>query len=462
MVRMKTSRWLLAVAFLVGCGDEPRNIGDSDAGQVDVPGVDIGARDTGSGDTGPVDTGRVDAGPADTGPADTGPEDTGPVDTGSTPDDTGPVDAGSPVDVVTPMDLGVDAGPADTGPMDTGPADTGPLDAGPRDTGPLDAGPTDTGPRDTGPGDTGPRDTGPGDTGPADTGVVCTPATETCNGRDDDCDGLVDEGACGTHLVISEVVMSPTTGEFVEIYNPTSAPIALGNVYLADSADYPCRLAGVTCMPAAGSVQAADFVARFPEGAGGSSPMIGPGQYVTISLSDPASFRMAYGRCPDYYVRGVADSQCATATVMRSAGATGTNTIGTGSGLTDTGEPLVLFSWDGTSPRVVDLDHVYFGSPSSAANARVSKTGLMATVNGMTATYLNDTAAEMQSMLAAHGSGRSLVRCDFSEGTERRTGGNGFMGHDETSENWMQTWRSSPAASPGMPSVTPGAENNCR
>jgi hypothetical protein len=465
MDRMKTTRWLLAAALLMGCGDDgPRNLGDNDAGQADVPALDTGApSDTGS----PTDTGPADAGsPTDTGPADAGsPTDTGPADAGS-PTDTGPADAGSSTDT-GPADAG---SPTDTGPADAGsPTDAGPMDAGPRDAGSSDSGAVDAGPRDAGPMDAGPRDAGPmdagapTDAGPADTGVMCTPATETCNGRDDDCDGLVDESGCGTHLLITEVVVTPTAGEFVEVHNPTSAAVSLTNVYLADTSEYACRLAGVTCAPTvSGAISTTDFVARFPAGTA-----LMPGQYVTVAIADPAVFRATYGRCPDYYLRvtsdaGTTDPMCPMSQIMLSAGATGTNTIGTGTSLTDGGEPVVLFSWDQTAPRVVDLDYVVYGNPSTS-NPRVDKSGLMSTVSGMTATYLADTPSAMQATLTAHTSGRSNVRCDFSEGSERRTGGNGAMGHDETSENWAVTWRSSPTPGDAGPaSVTPGAENNCR
>ena len=164
----------------------------------------------------------MDAAPGDAGPADAGPDDLGPIDLG--PDDLGPDDLG-------PIDLGADdAGPTDMGPDDAGPIDMGPDDLGPPDLGPPDLGPPDLGPPDLGPPDLGQPDLGPPDLGwrcsvradcpagetclagacttcstRADCGgvdtclagacVLCVPVAETCNGLDDNCNDLIDDGA---------------------------------------------------------------------------------------------------------------------------------------------------------------------------------------------------------------------------------------------------------------------------
>ncbi|MCP3999011.1 MAG: lamin tail domain-containing protein, partial [bacterium] len=41
------------------------------------------------------------------------------------------------------------------------------------------------------------------------------------------------------HLVLSEIAVTPSEGEFVEIHNPTSAVIDLTDVYLSDATYSP-------------------------------------------------------------------------------------------------------------------------------------------------------------------------------------------------------------------------------
>ncbi|MEZ4409742.1 MAG: hypothetical protein R3A52_25205 [Polyangiales bacterium] len=54
--------------------------------------------------------------------------------------------------------------------------------------------------------------------------------------------------------------------------------------------------------------------------------------------------------------------------------------------------------------------------------------------SGGTLMYRPDTAVAMQSRSSANSNSGTVERCDYSEGTETRTGGNGVGGHDETSE----------------------------
>jgi len=299
--------------------------------------------------------------------------------------------------------------------------------------------------------------------------VVCVPATETCNGRDDDCDGIVDESDCGAHLLITEVVVGPTEAEFIEIHNPTSAPVVLSNYYLSDNHDYACflgRTCTITGRTVATAVDSSDFVARFPDGA--TIPARG---HVVVTTASPMAFAGIHGgRCPDFYLPAgglmpdggaVPLGPCTAAVAMRSATMAGT--IGRTAGLTNGGEPAVLFRWDGVAPLVTDVDYVFWGA-TSTTNLAVDKTGTAA----MGAMYLPDTVAAMQQRTTAPGNGAAAIRCNYAETGERMTGGNGVGGHDETSEPLMTTWRTTTA--PVVPdggvltsvTATPGALNDCR
>jgi hypothetical protein len=121
-----------------------------------------------------------------------------------------------------------------------------------------------------------------------------------------------------------------------------------------------------------------------------------------------------------------------------------------------TGEAMVLFFWDGSSALVRDIDYVVWEpAPVVLGDTEIiDKSGQ--TVNGET--YLNETPQGLQSIAPdpdpSVNPGEALVRCDLSEGTEVQTGGNGFSGQDETSENLAATWALTLTR-------TPGAANNC-
>ena len=78
------------------------------------------------------------------------------------------------------------------------------------------------------------------------------------------------------HLLITEVVVTPTEDEFIEIYNNTSASIDLSDYYLTDgthigSGSYYYNI--VTGNDAGGGDGTSDFNARFPDGS-----VIAPGE----------------------------------------------------------------------------------------------------------------------------------------------------------------------------------------
>ncbi|MCC7540037.1 MAG: lamin tail domain-containing protein [Deltaproteobacteria bacterium] len=144
-----------------------------------------------------------------------------------------------------------DAGPPDMGPVDMGPPDTGPVDMGPPDTGPVDMGPVDMGPVDMGPRDMGPMDMGPMDMGPP--GTIPSVAGQ---------------------LVISEVMYDPSGAEpgteWVEIHNPsTTVTFNLIGCSIRDNDGPPGHIVG-------------------------SSVVVAPGAYVTLSRGPGPGFIPSY------------------------------------------------------------------------------------------------------------------------------------------------------------------------
>jgi predicted extracellular nuclease len=248
-------------------------------------------------------------------------------------------------------------------------------------------------------------------------------------------------------LLISEIVVTPTAGEFIEIYNPNATAMDLSNVYITDAtfAGGSTYYYNIVTGSNAGGGSFADFLARFPDGA-----TIAPGAYQTIALAGSDGYFAAYGLNPDYELfednataDGIAD--------MREALPGSINNQG---GLTNGGEVAILFYWDGTTDLVTDLDYVIWGDTDEA----VDKTGVSIDgpdADGTPSVYNNDTAKASQQVVSvsAHPSGQSFQRQDLNEGNEITSGGNGVNGQDETSEDLMNTWCSS--------AVTPGAENSC-
>jgi hypothetical protein len=107
-----------------------------------------------------------------------------------------------------------------------------------------------------------------------------TPAEEICSdGEDNDGDGLVDEGC---YLLISEVLYNPSgtepDGEWIEIYNPTPAPIDLSNYKIGDEE----------------TLGGPEGMYKFPTGAS-----IAAGDYVVVAGKATAFFSF-YGFNPDF------------------------------------------------------------------------------------------------------------------------------------------------------------------
>ncbi|MGE3706801.1 MAG: lamin tail domain-containing protein [Vicinamibacterales bacterium] len=257
------------------------------------------------------------------------------------------------------------------------------------------------------------------------------------------------------HLLITEVAPRPTfptCGEFVEIFNPTGQTVDLSNYYLTDATNNTNPVTNYQNVATGAGFAVpltSDWLVRFPAGA-----TIAPGQVVVVAI-DAVQFSTAYpGKTANYAIR-TAGPQTPFMRIF-TAGAWTQATAGTGVGLTDAGEPVILFTWDGQSDLVKDVDYMFYGTPS-ATNANVEKTGI--SVDGPDAgtnpsTFLVETPAFQQSTRsappAASDTVNALQRIDFVEGSEAKTGGNGITGNDETSEVWNTTFING-AATPGVP-----------
>ncbi|MEM7113296.1 MAG: ExeM/NucH family extracellular endonuclease [Chloroflexota bacterium] len=236
-------------------------------------------------------------------------------------------------------------------------------------------------------------------------------------------------------LLLSEVIVTPTGGEFVEIFNPGVDSVDLSNVYLTDATFSGGSVFYYQIVTGGGGGGGFfDFHARFPDGA-----TIGAGEYQTVAIAGSDDFFAEYGVNPTYELYedgGSADG----IPDMREA-RSGSIDTSSPSGLTNGGEIIILYYWDGNSDLVTDLDYLVWGDKDEA----VDKTGV--SIDGPDAdsdasTYLADTAIASQDPVdtGSHEFGASWQREDNSEGAETKSGGNGADGHDETSEDLSNTW----------------------
>ena len=244
------------------------------------------------------------------------------------------------------------------------------------------------------------------------------------DGGDDTPDPDGAPGGSGV-LLITEVVLAPTTGEMIEIANPTDQTIDLERYYLSDSGNY-------FRVPATATVDQTDFIVKFPPGA-----TIAGKAVITVAIDSAASFQTTHGMAPTYSI---------ASGTMVSVVANGT------AQLTNGGEPIVLFYWDGARDLVRDVDLLLAGMPS-ATNALVNKSAVEIDgpdPDGDASIYARD-ARTMAAQTGAAGTGQSTKRIANEMGNEVQDGsGNGLTGDDETSETTSATWDSTfSAPTPG-------------
>jgi len=255
--------------------------------------------------------------------------------------------------------------------------------------------------------------------------------------------GAGGSGTAGDHVLISEVCMLSNPAEFIELYNPTSQEIDLSDYYLSDNSVYYTITSGMwNPTQTAGT----DFVVRFPSGT-----KIAAGAVITIG-ANPTGYETNYGSCPTFFLNTAsAPVACGGGSVPAMLiPANGTLGDQFGQLLSNNREMVILFTWDGTSSTVKDVDYVTWGDTFEDAT-RVDKTGV--------AGYQADTARASQKGAgtgfvpdagAPDGGGDlAIQRCAIETG-EKFTGGNGLTGHDETTEDFTTTFKSTQTPSPGV------------
>ncbi|MGK4003363.1 thrombospondin type 3 repeat-containing protein [Sorangium sp. So ce1036] len=255
-------------------------------------------------------------------------------------------------------------------------------------------------------------------------------------------------------LLLTELLVHPASAEFVEIYNPGSAPVDLSDYYLAD---YSLYYQLVTASPALPNTN--DFLVRFPAGA-----EIGPGEIQTVSLGGAECYRTGceeskafggWGSHPTYEIYNAGTFGAGDAEEGKSSAVVPDmrvplpGSVGETRGLTNDHECLTLFYWDGVSDLVKDVDYVFYGS--SGPNRPVDKTGASADgpdPGGARSAYPDDAADDVARHAPLSAAGGSCRR-DFTEGAQIAGGGSGVTGAVETSEPLSSTWAACAAATPG-------------
>src|SRR5450755_1796575 len=147
------------------------------------------------------------------------------------------------------------------------------------------------------------------------------------SGSDTNSQGSGSGTTAPTHvpLLLSEISLGPAGHEFIEIVNPTTFAVPLKYLYLSDNGNYFKLPAG------AATLQSGDFLVRFPD-----NDIVPAHGVITVALGASTDFNTAFGSNPTY---SIADG---TITVVSSMTPS----------LTDTGEVVILFQWNGSAPIV--------------------------------------------------------------------------------------------------------------
>lgn len=247
--------------------------------------------------------------------------------------------------------------------------------------------------------------------------------------------GSIDGGSPSrSPILLSEVVLAPTAAEMIEIVNTSNEEVDLSTYYLSDSGNY-------FALPVQANVNANDFIVKFP-----ATAKLAAHVAITIAIDTPSNFAATYGMAPSF---SIVDGS------MQTIAMNGQPT------LTNEGEPIILFQWDGRSDLVHDVDIVLVGTPMGMNNEFPSKSGVQQ--DGPDADMMPSRYAVDRRTIAPQsstpGSGVSTKRILLESGHETQLGtGNGQGGDDETSEDTQVTWDTvftAPTPGKAPPPLTP-------
>ncbi len=241
-----------------------------------------------------------------------------------------------------------------------------------------------------------------------------------------------------SHLLISEIYVPASAQQqnaFVEIYNPGVQSIDLSNYYLANYNTAYQMVNGTY------STNVGDFVVRFPDNA-----VIDAGESRVVALYGDA-FAATFNKKADWEI---------TATDGATADMTD-GYVGSNIRFDPSGGMVHLFRWDGQSDLTGDADYLAWGI-SFFRERWMDRSGV--SIDGPDAdntasVYADDTPKASQKALPTPAAGMSYQRTGSAEIAETAAGGNGIGGHDETSEDWIQSF-AAVSPSPGSFSEVAG------
>ena len=218
------------------------------------------------------------------------------------------------------------------------------------------------------------------------------------------------------HLILTRIITQPDIAETISIYNPTDTPIELNNYYICDDEEYYTIQTEGDLSP---SSNVSGFTVQFPD------VSIFPGDTFHIVLNENYSEFYGNDFVADLVMFGSSDSSL-------------TGAIGFGSNkIKDNAELIILFKWNGEANNLIeDVDYFVWSSLEGITKV-VDKTGV--------GNYLDDTSLENQLYFTKEAkkyyaySRIGLEEISEADGSSNHHG-NGISGHDETSENFRESW----------------------